>query len=484
MRNHLKNEKLLASAVSRLEKLHLLDCFDPINPQSRATPAQADVLADINTVAYRFVTAGNQSGKSQLAAREAAWVFTETHPFWERPESWGAEPLLMLIVARVGKQSDDVLWRKIRGFLDPAEYTAKYGGGHILEKVINKKNGNTMLFFSHHSPDEAREKLQAFVAHYVWLDELPRSYRLVEELQRRVQAKRGPFLATFTPKDVNIEVQRLVDALRPPTGKKYQFHMFDNPIYNETDKVRILDSMATYSETYRNTLLKGDWMTGSEQVYYFNYDQMVQDLPAHYSPSWRHMESVDPALKSALGLTVWGEDPTTHRWYCVLAEYVKGVYVPTELVAKVKDMTKSFNIVKRVCDPHESWYIHTAASMGIAYDTVYNKNDRKPELIKGLQEKLGGRLVLTPRAQELITEFNDCRWSAVAEQKIVNSSSYHLLDSAQYFADTMPRPAVQQLSLPFHDYLYRENEKRKIAISKKNQSRQRIQRGGSRRAWQ
>lgn len=474
----LQEQRRLASAMSRLSKMDILDCFDPVNPKSRPTPAQMEVLLDIGRVQHRYVTAGNQSGKSQLAAREVAWVFSNSHPFWQRPEEWGTEPLLLLIVSRVGAQGEDVLWRKISAFLDPADYTMKRMGNQ-LEKVIHK-NGNTLLFKSHHNEADAREKLQAYVAHYVWLDELPGSFRIVEELHRRVQAKRGIFIATFTPKDVNIEIQRIVDSSRPPTAKKYQFHMFDNPIYTEADKKQILESLETYSETYRNTILKGDWATGEDQVYHFDYETMVE-APRNYHHGWRHYEVVDPALSSKLGLTVWAEDPTTSIWYCVRDDYIRGILVPTDLVDKVAELTAPYNIIRRKSDPHEVWYIQTAASKGRIYDGVYKKNERKGALIKNLQEKLGSRIRIAPWCTNFLTEVQDCRWSDRTDGKIVNGSKFHILDTAQYFADDIPPPDTSASNLPFHDWLYRENEKRKVARDKlvaKAATRARIQRGG------
>jgi hypothetical protein len=190
---------------------------------------------------------------------------------------------------------------------------------------------------------------------------------------------------------------------------------------------------------------------------------MVQ-MPPDYSPLWRHVESVDPALKSALGLTIWAEDPITSTWYCVVDEYVKGIYVPTDLVAAIKEKTKGYNIVRRISDPHEVWYIQTAASMGISYMGVPKKNERKNELIKNLQQLLGsGRIRLSPTCQRLVSELQECHWSDRSEGRIVNASSYHLLDSAQYFCDSIPAPTKKapQLTIDnWHSKLLEANSKR------------------------
>jgi hypothetical protein len=106
--------------------------------------------------------------------------------------------------------------------------------------------------------------------------------------------------------------------------------------------------------------------------------------------------------------------------------------------------------------------METAASMGVLprYQGVYKKTSRKGELIKGLQERLGHRLFIAPWCEDFITEMQDCRWSDQAEARIVNQHAYHLLDSAQYFADNIPAPTAAPANLSPHEHLRRENERR------------------------
>ena len=49
---------------------------------------------------------------------------------------------------------------------------------------------NEILFFSHDNAKQASERVQGVTMHDVWLDELPDSWKLVEELQRRTDARR------------------------------------------------------------------------------------------------------------------------------------------------------------------------------------------------------------------------------------------------------------------------------------------------------
>jgi phage terminase large subunit-like protein len=417
------------------------------------------VLRDINEIGHRYVTAGNQSGKSQLAARECAWVFEENHPFWNRPPQWGDEPLLLLVVGRTTKQLEEVLWRKISAFLNIDDVQIQRVGG-VIQKVTHRKNKNTILFLSHHSEREAREKIQAFTASWVWVDELPGNVKLLEELHRRVQAKRGPFIATFTPKVPNPEIRQLVDNSKAPYAKKYAFSLLENPIYSDADKQKILASLETYPESYRRTILYGDWADAESQVYYFDAETMME-APEGYHPGWRHVEASDPALQSKFGFTVWAENPATGIWYCIRADYISDILTPEAILTEVLHRTAGLNIVRRISDPHEAWYINTASARGISYVTPYNKNSRKGELIKNLQQALATTIRLAPWVTDLRREFETCQWSETAASKIVNASSYHLLDAAQYFVDCKPSSEVQAPIKEWHAELREANALRK-----------------------
>lgn len=478
--------KQLAAAIRRRDLLLMSECFDPYNLNSRPTESQSELFNDIGIIFHRYVLGGNQSGKTQSGARETAWVFEENHPNWERPPGWGAEPLKLLVLGRTTKQVEETLWSKIKAFLKPGTYKPQYIGG-VIQKVTHNVNGNTILFFSHHAENEAREKVQSFVAHYVWLDEMPKSIKLIEELHRRIQARRGYFLATFTPKVVNSEIRRLVDNSVAPYAKKYKFRAFDNPVYSNDDKRSIEKSLETMSDSYRLTVLEGDWAMGEEQVYFFNYDSMVEDPRERgYDPHlWRHVESVDPALKSKMGYTLWAEDPATSVWYCVKAEYISGTLVPADLVELMRKKTKGYNIVRRVCDPHESWYLGSASAAGIrpTYMCPYKKNERKAELIKGLQEALGSTIRFAPWVTKIHSEIEECRWSEVGENKIINASSFHLLDTAQYFVDLCPPPSNNPPTRSWDEWLYRGwqvRKKKEQVIREKRARKQRVRRSKSR----
>jgi phage terminase large subunit-like protein len=457
------NPELILAAVTRYKELALMECFDASNLESRPTDKQQEVFNDIGKIQYRWVVAGNQAGKSSLAAREISWIVTDKHPFWKRPIEWGTEALLIIVVGQDRKMMELELWsKKIKPFLNPAEWKEIRQGGS-LQYVESRINSNRIVFISHNdSSEKNRIHMQGYVAHYVWLDELPSSIRIFEELQRRVDARKGYFLATFTPKFRNEEIKRVVESGTPPIAKIYKMSKLDNPLYADRreEEMKKLDG---YPESYKNSILYGDWYIGDSSVYFFDHSSMVE-TPPDYSVGWRHVESSDPALQSKFGFTLWAECPANGIWYLVKAEYIEGIQVPEDIFNEVMKKTAGYNIVRRISDPHEAWYINTARSKGINYLTPFDKNSRKGELIKNLQSALGGDIRIAPWCNLFINEIETCQWSEGATTgRIVNSSRYHLLDSAQYFVDCRPADTVQFIVKPWYQELREGHAKRKKA---------------------
>lgn len=476
------NDKLLAAALRRLEVLRRREAFDPINPDSKPTLKQLEVFNDFTKLKQQWIRAGNQSGKSQTCARMLSWFITETHPTWRRPATWGEESLLAIVCGRTGKQIEDSLLPKLRSYLEPGTYK-EVRIGNIIQR-LELDNGNRIIFQSLENPNVARERLMSYVAHITWCDELPPNLELVRELLVRTQARDGFSLFSFTPTIVATDIQKYVDGLKEPEGKVYRFHMLDNPLYRDPErKSQLMGRYAHLPQDQQDAIFKGEWLAGDNQVYYFNWNTMVE-LPNEYSRLWRHVEVVDPALSSALGLTIWAEDPKSGVWYCVRAEYIRGIYIPTKVIEAVQHITKDYNIIRRRSDPHEVWYIQQAAEMGIHYEGVYKKNERKGELIMGLQQALGSKIRISPTCTHLIDELQTCRWSDRADNKIVNASSFHLLDTAQYFCDNIPKTENNIIATSHHDWLYQANEKRKVAEEKKkNQLEKKIKLRRGRSAW-
>lgn len=455
-----------------MNRLKLDQCFDANNLDSIPTKDQQEVFKDINKIQFRFARGGNQSGKSQVLRREVAWIFEGKHPHFTPPEDWAeGEPLQILLVGKTRRMLEDSLWNGIKKFLT-CKYKETKVGPH-LEKITNLDNGNTIILLSHDNPSVAVERIQSYTAHYIGLDEMPTSYRIIEELQRRGQAKAARFLASFTPKAQNVKIKQMVDALKLPHGKVYRLRSLDNPVMDTKKKDALIASLEGLSESFKRTILEGDWMIGERAVYQFNADLTVAEPPQTYSKGWRHVESVDPASSGEFGFTLWAEDPADGIWYCVRNDYWKGPHVPQEIFEKVQETTKGYNIIKRISDPHEVWYIQTASANGVTYTSPFDKNSRKNELIKGLQTAIMSQIKIAPWCEELIEEFSTCQYREDSD-KIVNATSYHLLDTAQYFVDLLPKYDPAAKPITWHQHLREKNELRKEKRSKKMNSKMKV----------
>lgn len=404
----------------------------------------------------------HNSSKTTLGARTFSWMLSETHPTWKRPAHWKNERLQILVLGKSAKIIEESLYYRIKSYIDPAELH-EFRAGNILQKVVHRPTGNTILFQSYENVNQARERIQSYTAHGVWIDEMPNSIDLFNEALRRIQAREGYFWATFTPLIVNNEIRSFCDHLPASQGQMYKIHMFDNPLYTPEKQKSILEEMALYPEHVRKCRLEGEWMSVENAVYFFDPNYMVTNLPLSYSPAWRHVESSDPAARSAHGMTVWAEDPSTGFWYCVKAEYFSGLRDTDEYVQMVKMKTQGLNIIRRIYDSACPWYADIAVKHGLTYTPVMHKSHRKLEMIKAMQMALGQQLFIAPWCQDLITEFTTMHWSETSDNKIARSHKYHLHDSAVYFLDCKPKYEGVVASTDYWAEMRQANQKRKVA---------------------
>jgi len=464
----LQQQQILASALRRFNAMQRNECIDPFNLDSRTTEAQNEVLKDLATIPVRAVIAANRTGKSSLGGREVAWVFAENHPYIDRNKLWGEIPLTILVLGKVGEQIESILWRqKIKPFLETGTYK-EVRTGNALQRVEHKTNGNVIIFISHHNANEAALTAQGHTAQLVWIDEMPGSLSLIAELQTRTIANNGRLLLTFTPLLKNVEIKNLIEGLELPIGKKYKFAMLDNPIFKGKEK-EILAAYAKYPENERRARLLGDWFIGQLAVYEFDVDRDVEELPQGYSKSWDHIEIVDPAASSKLGYLLLAQSPDSGVWFTAKALYIPGA-AATDLIPLVLAESLGCKIVRRICDPHEVWYLKEAvkAPWNLSYMGVYKKNERKSELIKNLQQSItSGKTKACKHCPDLTQEAVSCQWSETIENKIVNASKYHLLDCWQYGMDNLPtdkqvyKPCHPDPRINYDIELRIKNEKRK-----------------------
>jgi hypothetical protein len=439
-----------AKIQERLDTLAKINCFDGKKIESRPTVAQKEILDDFCSHKYKFqaVMGGNQSGKSQLLRKTIAFFLAEGLPDipYVRQENWEG-PLLGLLTGKNHKQVSESLVPGILAFFNEGEIKVVRNANYI-ESLIHRKTGNKVLIFVHEQALQARERIQSFTAHCAWVDELPSAnggYKLLEEITARVMVLKGQVFMSFTPKSINIAIKQMIEALEPPTGKRYRLAFVENPALDAEAISTRLQQIAHLSESMQKTLLVGDWMQGENTVYHLT-DYAIQS-PINYSPLWRHILSIDPGISSAAGFVVGAEDPTTGRWYIIHSETHTKIDDVDDAVQRVADyVTRSHvNVTKIVYDAASTYWYRSARKHPILsnfkIECPFNKNstERREAMISAVQVAIGSTLFVAPWNEDLIEEFNNYSWSETQPGKIVKSQKYHLLDALRYMVDLLPK---------------------------------------------
>ena len=471
------------SKAAILKKALLNQSFDPNVLESRATAKQDEVLRDVWS-RHKYVIAGNQSGKSSLKARDIAWKFLETHPYWERPNSkrcmnklcgstdfetitdpeqpkapplyscnhcqaqwmdWRKERLSLLVGSKTSQLTEELWDKKIEPYLEGYNYKVERQSTSIKKVVNIDENslgyGNEILFFSHDNSKQAKGRVQSLTLHDVWLDELPDSIDLIEELHRRVDAKRAQFCATFTPKTPNPEIRRLIDEGDERIVGTYRFGMLDNPAYANR-KQEQLDALKGFTKKKQDNILYGEWLDGDEKVFTFSMEKNTIPRLDDYDATWPHVIAVDPAA-NVTGFAVACWHPTRMQWFVINSGYVKAdkeLDDPTTIVAKIEQKIAGVNVIRRIYDPHETWWMMTARNhAGVSYIPVL-KDKRKKILVQNLITAIGQRSFLfVGDQQECYDELHRADWHPDKDFIIRGSQNLHIIDSLQYLWDLLPK---------------------------------------------
>jgi hypothetical protein len=429
----------LVSALQTLAHQDKVLRFNGLVPGSRPTVKQQELLTAIldREALVLDCRSGNRAGKSLTMSKALSIMFAEdaAHP-WRRPEHWRG-PLLLLVVGRQSKQLEESILPKITAHLEPGSFGEKKNG-NVLQKLVNHKNGNVILFFSHHDVKGAAQAVQSFDAHFAAIDELPSDPLLIEEVMQRVYVQKGCVSLTYTPKIPAPKVKKFIENLPPSKVKHINLSPLDNPAIDEETKQTIISTAQAQGAGHMATVLQGAWMVGNRQVFTYDPSAHMINLPQHYHmQTWRHVLTVDPASASATGVLVTAEDPTTGAWLVVHASYVEE-REPAALVQKVEAIAKPYRIMRRIYDSAATWFDGSARAAGFRYMPIDHKAGRKIELIQNVNTAFGNKIFLTPLAESLEEELLSAQWSESAKENVAHGHEYHISDCLQYFLDLAP----------------------------------------------
>lgn len=421
---------------------------------------------EVDSPTHLFLLAnGTVTHNSSCAAREFAWILEDNHPYWKRPVHWGTGPLTMLIVGQDRRQIELNLWEgKLKPLLNADEWR-EVRSSSSLQWVEHKTKGHKVVLLSHtDSSEKNRKAVQGWVAHALWLDEMPSSIKMLNELMSRVNSMRGSFIATFSPMLRSPEVRKLIESMSPPIGDVYRFSKLDNPI---VDREAELAKVAGLPESLRNTVLYGEWLPSDGAVYYYDADLHGGPLPETYSRSWRHVAVADPATESKTGFSLWAEDPQTGQWWCTQSDYITISKIPTEIISEIERRLAGHNVIERRCDSAEGWFIRQANNMGFPWRAVEYKNGTpKDTMIRLFQEALGSRLRIPEFNTNFVEELQTCERSPTTG-RLIRPSTYHIVDTGHYFAMRIPERDIHQVPRTWHQKLFEEHFAAEVAAERR-----------------
>jgi phage terminase large subunit-like protein len=483
----LSEEEIISLEVKRLlraEQVRL--AWTPDHMDSRPSEAQLDPILHLaSQFKYLFVLGGNQGGKTNLEVRSLTWMAEESSPYWRRPTDnfcnnklcgaegtllskqpvvldyecpkcgniwrvWDKdEPINILLVGEQLKNLQENLYfpRIKRLFQDPDEWEEDKLGSPFIQKVTNRKTGNSILFFPHGQGEEkARKAIQGYTVHAVFTDEqMPAN--VIEECQRRVDAKMGTFMMAFTMKFLDANVMRMMEAqVASGAAKMFKLSKLDNPVYAGS-KDLILKQLAGLSEEKRNTVLYGDVSYGEDYIYaQVETSKIGKQIPADYSTNWRHVEVIDPAVKSKAGRLVVAQDPHTKIWHVIKAQKISGMLHDKHLYEYILKLRTEdgYNPVLCVSDD-DAGFIGMAKHHERPTKFIFPPHKRSK--LRGgklflIKQSVGclvsGILHIDPKFTLLWDEIREYQWKEGTTTEVKASHKFHLVDTLHYFFDTLP----------------------------------------------
>jgi hypothetical protein len=530
-----QEQEYIRREIAKLErKDKIVSAFVADHVESRPSEVQSLPLkATTSTAKNIFVSGGNRSSKSSVLARTLVWMAEESSPYWRRPVDhicnnklcnnedttllsteeecrrgiefysctkcgnkwrvWSRDvPLGFMLAGQQLKNLQENLYLpKIkRLFQDPEEWEENKLGSPYIQKITNKRTGNYIILFPHgHGEESARKIVQGYSVHAVFLDEQA-PVAVLEELQLRALADYGIFMAAFTQKRKDPAMNRFIKSqVEKGIAQLFQIAQFDNPIFAHM-KDALLARVASMPEGKRNAILYGEIDSDDESGLVFNVDvdALQRELPSTYTHAWRHVEIIDPAIKSIAGRLVCAQDPEKKKWYVVKAQYIRGMKHDLHLydeIVKMRDK-EGYNFVLHGCDDSAN-FIGVATHHPIRPTKIKTppskraKGKGKQYLIDQTRYYLDYEMLYIPENfQQLWDEIYSFEWKENSEDGIKNSHRFHLIDCVMYFFDMIPDEdkepdRIRTYTQELLDYNYagipmRETFKREMTLPKRKKS--------------
>lgn len=283
----------LLKELERRRKYQAIDFFTPY-------PKQTQFFEQGATCRERLFKAGNQLGKTEAGAFEAACHLTGIYPQWWKGRRFD-KPVKGWLAGETSLLARDVLQKKLCG--EPG-VEAAYGSGMIPRDSFSEKpslargitdaydtiwvrhisGGTSVARFK--SYEQGRAKFQGETLDFVWLDEEP-DMKIYIECLTRITATNGLAYTTFTPLLGKTElVARFMDEASPDRGM-VTMTIDDVTHISEEEKAR---TIAGYPAYMRDAKAYGIPMMGAGLVFQVSEELLrepaIRDVPSYWKKIW------------------------------------------------------------------------------------------------------------------------------------------------------------------------------------------------------
>lgn len=427
----------------------------------------------------RYVAGANRAGKSDAEVMEAIWWATDTHPYLDRPESWGTDPLrIRFVVVDIVKGVEDIILPKIKRWCATSDFV-----DGSFEKSWNPRqlmftfsNGSTIQFLTH---GMELDKHGGVPLHAVFFDEIPPQNVFNENMMRLVDFNGFWVIAATAVQGMGWTY----DYIWEPWGNDelpfvdcFQLWQEDNP-HLEADKVERGKYYLAMEDAERTIREEGAFVAKSGLVFpTFSKKTHVlpQPLDFHEFRDWQWYSSADFG---------WN-NPTAWLWHAVapdgriytFSEHYKSYWTVDEHAKLIHEreqrkFQKSPDI--RVGDPAGNQHqMNTGTSVIQEYALrgLYVATDMIPKDpaigIEKMQQYIAIQpftgwgaetptWMISPECVSLIRELSRLQWESYESDKkayelnkkeTVRKKDDHAFDAGKYFFTLMPdlRPILPE----------------------------------------
>lgn len=469
----------------------------------------------------RFVSGGNRGGKTDAEVVEAIWWASNTHPFLERPKTWGTGPLqLRMVVVDVAKGVEQIMLPKFKRWMTKSmlldgSWEKSWDSDAM---ILTFSNGSTIDFVTH---GMTLDKHGGVPRHMIFFDEEPPQPIFNEGMMRLVDYKGWWVIAATPVKGMGWTYDLLWEpALVNPDGKVATFVLSaaQNPyVAAETEDMDFYTIGMSKEE--RDMREGGAFVARSGLVFpnfAMNLDKFVVDPSIIGIPpkNWDWYSSTDFGINN----------PTAWLWHAVAPH--GGIITFAEHFSADLNVPQHAQIVKqreaswgkepelRVGDPAgkqrqgvtgTSYIMEYAVrginisvegiphevSIGIEKMQQYFRLSAHSPWCKVLGVEEAPWWIISSNCVNFVRELKKLRWATYASERQaydtnrkdeVHKKDDHAFDSARYFSTIMPdltpdhdeltTPAEEAVTIPYSELLYRMAQDDNVTYAEDDQEQE------------